>query len=254
MTVRFSSSTGLPNIPDTDPNANPRGVAVRFNLGHDDQGHRMHTDIIGHSVPLFPVRTGELFLEFLRALASSPSDAPSPSPIEKFLGAHPTALTFVQYPKPAPSSYAREAFFSVNAFKLINAAGKATALRYQIIPELGVETLDEAALKDKDAGFLLQELEARLKDGPVVFKLVAQIASDEDVVDDATARWPDSRPLVELGMLRLDSYVQDSAKDQKYMIFDPIPRLPGVEPSADPLLEMRAALYLISGKERRAAP
>jgi catalase len=214
----------------------------------------VHTDIISHSVPLFAVRTGELFLEFLRAAASSPADAPSPSPIEKFLSAHPTALAFVQYPKPTPSSYAREAFFSVNAFKLIDVAGKATTFRYQVIPELGVETLDEAALKDKDADFLLQELAARLKDSPVIFKLVAQIAEDGDVVDDATVRWPDSRPLVELGTLRLDSYVQDSAEGQKYMIFDPIPRLPGIEPSADPLLEVRAALYLISGKERRAAP
>src|SRR5882762_5297791 len=33
ITVRFSSSTGIPEIPDTHPNANPRGFAVRFNLG-----------------------------------------------------------------------------------------------------------------------------------------------------------------------------------------------------------------------------
>src|ERR1700679_2300735 len=32
VTVRFSNSTGVPLIPDNDPNANPRGFAVRFNL------------------------------------------------------------------------------------------------------------------------------------------------------------------------------------------------------------------------------
>jgi len=37
------------------------------------------------------------------------------------------------------------------------------------------------------------------------------------------------------------------------IIFDPIPRVEGVESSEDPLLEDRANVYLISGKERREA-
>jgi hypothetical protein len=32
VTARFSDSTGLPLIPDNDPNANPRGLAIRFHL------------------------------------------------------------------------------------------------------------------------------------------------------------------------------------------------------------------------------
>ena len=32
VTVRFSNSTGFPMVPDNDPNANPRGLAVRFQL------------------------------------------------------------------------------------------------------------------------------------------------------------------------------------------------------------------------------
>ena len=31
-TIRFSASTGLPAIPDTDPGASPRGMAVKFHL------------------------------------------------------------------------------------------------------------------------------------------------------------------------------------------------------------------------------
>src|ERR1700761_406166 len=31
-TVRFSNSSGIPVIPDNDPNADPRGFAVRFHL------------------------------------------------------------------------------------------------------------------------------------------------------------------------------------------------------------------------------
>jgi hypothetical protein len=45
----------------------------------------------------------------------------------------------------------------------------------------------------------------------------------------------------------------DDAAQQKHIIFDPIPRLAGIEPSDDPLLDLRAAVYLISGRKRRAA-
>jgi catalase len=37
------------------------------------------------------------------------------------------------------------------------------------------------------------------------------------------------------------------------IIFGPIPRVDGIDPSADPLLELRAAIYLLSGRRRRAA-
>src|SRR3954470_12496554 len=62
VTVRFSNSTGLPNIPDNDPHAGPRGIAIRFHLGD-----HLHTDIIAHSADGFPVRTGAELGELLRA-------------------------------------------------------------------------------------------------------------------------------------------------------------------------------------------
>jgi len=75
----------------------------------------------------------------------------------------------------------------------------------------------------------------------------------DDVVDDATVHWPEDRPVVELGRIALDKLMEDSAAAQKQIIFDPIPRVDGIEPSEDPLLELRAAVYLISGRRRRAA-
>jgi len=48
--------------------------------------------------------------------------------------------------------------------------------------------------------------------------------------------------------------VSDSEAQQRQIIFDPIPRVDGIEPSADPLLELRAAVYLLSGRRRRQAP
>jgi catalase len=223
-------------------------MAIRFMLGP-----HTHTDIVNQSSPLFPVRTGEELLELLRALAASGPGTPSPSPIEKFLGAHPAALKQVQSPKPIPASFAKEAFWGVCAYKFIAADGKKTFVRYRFVPEAGVESLDAESLKDKDPNFLQKDLEERLKAGPVVFKMVAQVAEEGDLTDDATAIWPETRKLVELGTVRLVGVAEDNAKQQQHIIFDPIPRVKGIEPSDDPLFEMRAAVYLISGRERRAA-
>ena len=57
--------------------------------------------------------------------------------------------------------------------------------------------------------------------------------------------------LAELAIEYTTRYGGDA--EQKHVIFDPIPRLAGIEPSDDPLLELRAAVYLISGRKRREA-
>lgn len=253
ITVRFSNSTGIPEIPDTDPNANPRGIGIRFHLGSDAQGKRVHTDIIAHSTPFFPVRTGQEFLSFLRAIAASPPDAQSPTPIERFLGANPAALAFVQAPKPTPTSFAKAVYYGVNAFRFVNSAGKETYFRYVVTPDLKEENVSENELKTRDPSFLFEELPQRIRQEKPSFTLKAQIAEAGDVVDDATVHWPSDRKLVVLGKIVLEDLVPNGDKEQKNIIYDPIPRVQGIEPSADPLLEMRASVYLISGRQRRNA-
>jgi catalase len=249
VTVRFSDSTGLPMIPDSDPNANPRGIAIRFHLGE-----RVHTDIIGHSTDGFPTRTGQEFLELLRAIAASPDPSAANAPIKAFLGSHPKALAFVQTPKPAPSSFAREAYFSVVAYQFFNKEGAGRYARYRMTPEAGTDHLSDDGVKGKDANYLFDEITARVAKGPVNFDVNVQLANQGDVTDDATVHWPEDRTIVKLGQISLSQVAPNSKRDQKTIIFDPIPRVDGIEPSADPLLELRAAVYLLSGRRRRSAP
>ena len=249
VTVRFSNSTGLPQIPDTDPNANPRGMAIRFQLAE-----HVHTDIVAHSTDGFPTRTGQEFLDFLRAAAASASATQSPTPVELFLHDHPAALAFIQAPKPFPSSFAWQSYFGVTAMRFTNKDGVSRYGRYRIVPEAGNDFLDEAALKGKSADFLFEEIAARVGKEPASFEIQVQTAADGDVVDDATIHWPEDRPIVELGQLVLKQIAPDNAHEQKKIIFDPIPRVDGIEPSDDPLLELRAAIYLLSGRRRRQAP
>nr|XP_018264084.1 uncharacterized protein I303_03962 [Kwoniella dejecticola CBS 10117]OBR86242.1 hypothetical protein I303_03962 [Kwoniella dejecticola CBS 10117] len=105
--VRFSDSTGIPQIPDTDPDSNPRGVAIRFMLGE-----RSHTDLIAHSTPHFPVRTGEEFLEMLQAIGGGSES------IGNFLNTHESAKRFVEAAKPFPRGFETQKYFGLNAFTL----------------------------------------------------------------------------------------------------------------------------------------
>ncbi|MBV8226328.1 MAG: catalase family peroxidase [Verrucomicrobia bacterium] len=249
VTARFSSSTGLPLIPDNDPHANPRGFALRFHLAE-----HVHTDIVSHSTDGFPTRTAEEFLEFLRAVAATDPSKPSPTPVERFLGTHPKALEFVQTPKPSPSSFARETYYGVTAMKFTNKNNLSRCGRYQLIPEAGNDHLDEATTKAKGPNYLFDELVARIANGPIRFQVLVQLAEEGDVVNDATHHWPANRPRLNLGTIVLEKLVADNAHEQKKIIFDPIPRVDGIDPSDDPLLEVRAAVYLLTGRRRRQAP
>lgn len=159
----------------------------------------------------------------------------------------------MQLPKPFPASFAQERYFGVNAFKLVAASGEGTFVRYRIQPVAGVQELEADAVAGKSPDFLYEELRARLAAGPVEFKLTAQVAEAGDVTNDNTAKWPETREVVELGTISLTGVLDDNAAEQKHIIFDPVPRVEGLEPSDDPLLDVRAGVYLISGRERRAA-
>jgi catalase len=247
--VRFSNSAGFPEVADNDlKNASPRGMAIRFQLAE-----HVHTDVIGVSTDGFPVRTPEEFLQFLRAAHASGPDAPKPTPIETFLGAHPKALKYVTTPKPIPTSFAREAFFSVSAFKFTDPAGDSRYVRYRTRPVLGTEYVDEKDVAAKPPNFLFDDIADRIAQGPVEFEIFVQVAASGDVVDDATALWGNDRKEVKFGSIALTSVVADNAGEQKKIIFDPIPRVEGIEPSGDPLLEARAGVYLMSGRRRREA-
>ena len=84
-------------------------------------------------------------------------------------------------------------------------------------------------------------------------RVLVQMAAPDDELSDSTVVWPDDRPQIEFGTITLTARVNDSEPDMHKIIFDPIPRVDGIDPSDDPLFEVRAALYLLSGRRRRAA-
>jgi catalase len=247
VTVRYSDSTGVPTIPDNDPaRSGPRGFAVRFHLAE-----HVHTDIVAHSTNGFPVHTGEEFLEFLRAVAAF--GAGKPEALGSFLAKHPNAKRFVETPKPIPTSFTREAFFAVTSFKFTNAEGVSRHGRFRIRPEEGTAYLTNEEAARKSEHFLFDEIGPRLARKPVRLSVFVQMAGVGDDVTDASVPWPESRMEIPFGTLTLTARVDENEPERWKIIFDPIPRVDGIDSSGDPLTEVRSDLYLLSGRRRRAA-
>jgi catalase len=243
--VRFSDTTGVPTIPDASPDASPHGIAIRFKL--PDGGS---TDIVSISANGFPVGTPEDFLALLTAISKSGPGVPKPTPVEQFLGTHPAALKFVSTPKPPPQSFGTLAFFGVNAFKFTNAKGVSHFARYQILPVAGQHALTAEESAKADPNYLIDELPKRIAGGPVKYRLVAQVAKEGDVTNDATAVWPPDREIVELGVISLTATEKDQAKEQKALLYNPLSLTPGIEASADPILAARPPAYAVSFAQR----
>src|SRR5215472_15202572 len=247
VTVRFSDSTGLPNIPDNDPaRSSPRGMATRFHLGEHD-----HTDIIAHSTNGFPVRTPEEFLQLTQAaIAFGEGQLRA---LESFLASHPNAKRFVETPKPIPTSFTREAFFAVTSFKFTNSDGVSRHGRFRMRPVSETEYLSdqEAAKKSKD--FLFDEIAQRLAKKPAKFGVFVQMAERGDDVTDASVTWPERRTEIPFGTITLTARIDDQVPECRKIIFDPLPRVNGIDSSGDPLTELRADVYLLSGRRRRTA-
>jgi catalase len=245
--IRFSNPSGNPDVHDGLPGQ--RALSVKFKLPDGKVA-----DVLANSIEGFPVRTPEEFLAFLRAQLPDPvTGKPAPDAVPRFLAGRPAARAFIErlMKKPVPASYAQASYHAEHAFLFTAADGTSRFGRYRWIPEAG-----EAYLSPDDAGkrspnFLRDELESRLRNGPAVFRLLLQLAAQNDPTDDVTALWPEDRPLTELGRLEVTAISPTSAADERRLVFDPTNRTDGIDLSADPILLVRSAAYSISYDYRR---
>jgi catalase len=243
VTVRFSDSTGVPDLPDGSDNANPHGMAVKFHLPDGSE-----TDIVINSLKFFPVSTGEEFRDLLLALADSPANATKPTKFEQFVASHPSVPAAFGTVA-TPDSFADEEYYGVDAFVFINKAGERQAVRYQMLPEKVVH-LDKSNAAKLAPDFLMEELPQRLKQGAVTFHFKAQLAAAEDSTKDPTKPWPETRKVVDLGVLTIDRAAENSAEAQKQLLFLPGQLTDGIEQSDDPLINVRNEAYAVSFSRR----
>jgi catalase len=244
-TVRFSNGSGDPDAPDYGPEV--RGMAVKFYLPDGES----RTDISAQTVPRFPVRTPDAFVNLIRA--SAPGRARLVR-LPLFLATHLEVLPALRANAPAlkpPLSYASARYYAIHAFKWIDAEGGERYVRYRWLPELGVQSLSNEDARARGRDYLQEDLRERLAKAPIRFGLELLIAAGGDKVDDPTSVWPEAeREKVNAGTLELTALETLREKDGDVLVFDPNRVTDGIEVSEDPILKFRSPAYSVSVERR----
>jgi catalase len=246
--VRFSNGGGNPDAHDGDRGG--RGIGVKLHL---DNGER--TDLLGISVPMFTARTPEDFVEYVKLARRDPDTGqPDMAAIGAFLAAHPetAAALAAAGAMPPPASWLAVTYNGIHAFRWLSADGRAAWVRTRWVPESGDETLTDEEAQARDRDYLAADLRSRLSAGPASFVLQARLARDGDPTDDPTAAWPEDREAIAVGQLRVVRAIDPPETATVIRVFDPMRLCDGIEPSADPILQFRPAVYDVSARGRWA--
>jgi catalase len=246
---RFALAGGLPYASDTPQTV--RSLALRFSL---PDGEEWRTGMI--NIPVFPANTPAVFHEQLIAMAPDPATGkPDPVKAQAFLEQNPAsarAIASIRAQKIA-SGFENSAYNALNAFELVDAAGRATPVRWSVVP---LQPFVEAAPQaPADApNYLFDALIARIHEQPLRWRLIVTIGQPGDPTDDATIAWPAERELVEAGTLTLDGIESEDTSPVRTVNFDPLILPDGISPSDDPLLSARSAAYSVSFTRRVGEP
>ena len=242
VVARFSVGGGSPKA--SDKSKSVRGLALQFQLPGGEQWQMANI-----SAPVFFVSKPEQFAPFVQARTADPATGkPDAEKLKAFNAANPDTLRQAAYlaQAPVPASYGAVNYWGVNAFEFEAAPGKSRFARWQFVPDAGTLGLTEDQLKSMGDEFLAGELRERVAKAPVSFDFRLQLAEDGDNLTDPTLTWPDARQVVSAGKLVIDKVADGMGGACDAMTFNPVVLPAGIKPSADPVLNARAAPYAIS--------
>jgi catalase len=245
VTGRFSLSGGNPYAADRPDTV--RGLGLQFSL---PDGELWRTAMI--NLPVFPFSTPEAFYERLIASKPDPSTGkPDPAKMKEFLARHPEtvqALTIIKG-QPVSSGFGNSTFHGLNAFRFINSAGDSPPVRWLLMPEQPFKAASVASTA-QDKNYLFDALIAQIQHQPLRWHLIVVIGQPGDPTNDATIAWPEEREKVDVGTVTLDRVESDETSAATDINFDPFVLPAGIEPSDDPLLSARSAVYAQSFTRR----
>ena len=236
---RFALAGGMPF--QTDKPATVRSMALRF---LPPGGEEWRTGM--NNIPVFPVNSARGFYEQL--LASSPdplTGKPDPARMKAFLAAHPEAVRPLQLIKErqVTSGFANSTFNSLNAFRFVDAAGASVPVRWSTVPvqPFAADSAEPSAAGDKN--YLFDDLIAQIAQHPHQWRLIVTIGQADDPTDDATLRWPAGSRQIDAGTVTIDHASSEDGGRCTDVNYDPLVLPSGIEPSDDPLLSARSAVY-----------
>jgi catalase len=240
-----------------DKPATVRSMALRFMLpGGDEWRTGMN------NVPVFVANSAQGFLDEVLASVPDPiTGKPDPAKMKQFLADHPESARAIAVimRSPLSSGFADATFNSLNAFRMVNAAGKSIPVRWATVPMQPFRSVDAAQTASSDKNYLFDDLIAQIGQHPLLWRLVITIGQPGDPTNDATLPWPADRQQVDAGTVTLDQVSSEETGRCTDVNYDPLVLPPGIEPSDDPLLSARSAAYsrsftLRAGEKDEKAP
>lgn len=239
---RFSTGGGQPHAPDG--RLAFRSLALSLTQANGEQW-RMALD----DTPMFVVATPQAFVDLQHATAPDPTTGkPDSARVDAYMEQHPETRAFLRWQQESPlsTSFANETYYSINAFRFIDDAGKNWMVRWSFEPETPFEAIDKATLGAQPANFLFDDVIARLAHGPLRWHLIVTVAEPGDPTDDATKVWPANRNRIDVGTLTIDRALIEENGACRNITFDPLILPSGIGPSDDPLLPARSGVYASS--------
>ena len=248
--VRFSTVVGSKGSADTL--RDPRGFAVKF---YTEEGNY---DLVGNNLPVFFIRDAMKFPDMVHAFKPSPdTNIGADSRFWDFISLTPESTHMIMWllsDRGTVKSYRKMEGFGVNTYKWVNAEGKAVYVKYHWKPKAGIETIDRheaARLAGEDPDVATRDLYDTIASGQKVeWELNVQVMKIADELKqtfdplDPTKVWPEDKfPLMPVGKMVLERNPENFFAETEQAAFCPATLVPGIEFSADKLLQGRTFSY-----------
>lgn len=263
--VRFSTVAGNKGSPDMARDV--RGFAVKL---YTQQGN---WDIVGNNIPVFFIQDAMKFPDLIHAAKQEPDRGfPQAQTAHDnfwdFVSLMPESthmLMWIMSDRTIPRSLRFMEGFGVHTFRLINAEGKSTFVKFHWKPKLGMQSVvwnEAVKLNGADPDFHRRDMWNSIQMGAYPeWELGLQLfdhdfaeSFDFDVLD-ATKLIPEELvPVRRVGRLVLDRVVDNFFAETEQVAFMTHNIVPGIDFTNDPLLQGRNFSYLDTQLKRLGGP
>ena len=263
--VRFSTVAG--NKGSSDLARDVRGFATKF---YTREGN---WDLVGNNIPVFFIQDAIKFPDLIHAAKQEPDRGfPQAQTAHDnfwdFASLMPESvhmLMWIMSDRAIPRSFRFMEGFGVHTFRLVNAEGRSTFVKFHWKPKAGLQSVvwnEAVKLNGADPDFHRRDLWDAINQGDFPeWELGLQLFDDEfadrfafDILDPTKIIPEEEVPVRRVGRLVLDRVVENFFAETEQVAFCTQNIVPGIDFTNDPLLQGRNFSYLDTQLKRLGSP
>src|SRR5690349_12344728 len=263
--VRFSTVAGSKGSADLARDV--RGFAVKL---YTKEGN---WDLVGNNIPVFFIQDAIKFPDMVHAAKEEPDRAfPQAQTAHDnfwdFISLNPESINmalWIMSDRTIPRSFRFMEGFGVHTFRLVNAQGKSTFVKFHWKPKLGMQSVmwnEALKINGMDPDFHRRDMWEAIQMGAFPeWELGLQLFDDEfadkfafDVLDATKIVPEEDVPISRVGRLVLDRVVGNFFAETEQVAFCTQNIVPGIDFTNDPLLQGRNFSYLDTQLKRLGSP